>query len=232
MIIGVTGSFGTGKTTVANLFGKHGFEVINADELYHGIYEKDKALRNKIFREFGTLDRSKIKKIVFSDYKKLKRLNEITHPLIIQEIKKRAASIIKKQKDKNEKNKQIIANGDIRNKLMANIKNNETIKNKINKKMIDEKIEKSDAKIVLDVPLLIESNMQDMVDKIIVVKCDEKAQIQRLLKKKKYSEKDIRQIIKSQTPLKEKIKYADFVVDNSGAIEKTRKQVESIIENL
>ena len=47
MILGITGSFGSGKTTVASIFKKYGFEAINADKLYHGIYNKDKSLRNK-----------------------------------------------------------------------------------------------------------------------------------------------------------------------------------------
>ena len=188
MIIGITGNFGSGKTTVSNMFRKHGFEVINADKLYHGIYNKNKVLRNKIKKEFGTLNRNEIKKIVFNDYKKLKKLNEITHPIIIKGIKNKIQEI---QKNKND-----------------------------------------GVKIALDVPLLIEAKMQNMFDKIIVVKCDEKTQIKRLLKKGKHSEEEIKNIIKSQMPIEEKIKYADFVVDNSDALEKTNNQIEAIIKNI
>ena len=35
MIIGITGSFGSGKTTVSNLFKKYGFTIIDVDKLYH-----------------------------------------------------------------------------------------------------------------------------------------------------------------------------------------------------
>src|SRR3989338_543 len=187
MIIGITGAFGSGKTTVANIFKKYGFEVINADELYHGIYGRDEKLKNKIIKEFGALDRSKIKKIVFNDSKKLKKLNEITHPIIIKEIK---------------------------NKIKEIKENNQS------------------AKIVLDVPLLIEAKMQGMVDKIIVVKCDEKIQIKRLLNKGKHTKEEIRNIINSQMPIGEKLKYADFVVDNSGKIGKTEGQIKDIVAKL
>ena len=95
MIIGITGSFGSGKTTVANIFRNYGFKVINVDRLYHHIYNKP-LLKSKIKKEFGTTNRNKIKKIVFSDSKKLKRLNKITHPLIIKEIKKSILKINKK----------------------------------------------------------------------------------------------------------------------------------------
>lgn len=185
MILGITGSFGSGKTTVSNIFKKYGFEVINADKLYHGIYNKNKALRNKIKKEFGTLDRSKIKKIVFNNYKKLQKLNKITHPIIIN-----------------------------------------TLKKQINR------INKNNKKIAIDVPLLFEAKMQNMFDKIIVVKCNEKTQIKRLLKKKKYSKKEIMQIIRSQMPIEEKVKYADFVLDNSKTIKETEKQVHTILSSL
>ena len=170
------------------MFRKHGFEVINADKLYHGIYNKNKVLRNKIKKEFGTLNRNEIKKIVFNDYKKLKKLNEITHPIIIKGIKNKIQEI---QKNKND-----------------------------------------GVKIALDVPLLIEAKMQNMFDKIVVVKCDEKTQIKRLLKKGKHSEEEIKNIIKSQMPIEEKIKYADFVVDNSKSIEESRRQIWAIIKNI
>ena len=72
----------------------------------------------------------------------------------------------------------------------------------------------------------------NLVDKLIVVKCDKKEQIKRILKKGKYSKKEIEQIIKSQIPINEKIKKADFVVDNSKSINETEKQVNLIISSL
>lgn len=183
MIIGITGSFGSGKTTVSNLFRNYNFKIINVDKLYHNIYNKDKSLQNKIKKEFETLNRSKIKKIVFNDYKKLKKLNSITHPIIIKELNK----IIKHSNKKN---------------------------------------------LVIDIPLLIEVKATNLVDKIVVVKCKKEIQIKRILKKKKHSKKEINNIIKSQMPFKEKIKYADFIVDNSFSINKTKSRVNNIIKDL
>jgi dephospho-CoA kinase len=176
MIIGVTGSFGTGKTTVSKMFSKHGFKVINVDKLYHGIY--DKSLKTKIKKEFGTAKRSQLKKIVFNNSKQLKKLNKITHPIIIKELKQ----TIKKTKNK---------------------------------------------KIIVDIPLLFESKLEKMFDKLVVVKCSKKEQIKRILKKKKYTKKEIQQIINSQMSLKNKIKKADFVVDN-----KIRKEAEKQVRTL
>jgi len=95
MIIGITGTFGSGKTTVANMFKKYGYKIINVDKLYHSIFKNNDMLKNKIKKEFGTIDRNRLKKIVFNDSKKLKKLNGITHPIIISSINKEI-SIIKK----------------------------------------------------------------------------------------------------------------------------------------
>src|SRR3989344_6696037 len=141
MIIGITGSFGSGKTTVSNLFKKYGFTIIDVDKLYHDDFYKNHRLRNRIKKELGTLDRNELKKIVFSDYSKLKRLNGITHPVIIKMMKKE----IQKLKKADEK-KPIASKINI-------IKNNKKTKN-VNKKSkeIINKKNNSDVKIVVDVP--------------------------------------------------------------------------------
>lgn len=103
MIIGITGIFGSGKTTVAGLFARHGYKVINADEIGHWLLNK-KPIKDKVIKEFGSsiltnknIDRKKLKNIVFYSHKKLIKLNKIIHKPIIDEIK----SIIKKSKNKN-----------------------------------------------------------------------------------------------------------------------------------
>ena len=211
MIIGITGSFGSGKTTAANMFRRYGFKVIDADKLYHENFYKNHPLRNKIKKEFGTSDRSKLKKIVFSDYSKLRKLNRLTHPVIIEMMKKE----IQKIKDANKKIP-----------LIKKTKKNKIQKNYYNKKF-------DGVNIAVDIPLLFEAKMERLFDKIIVVKCDKKSQIKRILSKnKKYTKKEVEQIIKSQMPLKGKIKKADFVINNNNIIKNTENQIKNIVDSL
>src|SRR3989344_6481945 len=102
MIIGVTGIFGSGKSTVASLLKKKGFMHINADAIGHTLLQEP-SIHKKVVHEFGKgiisgkrIDRSKLKQIVFHDPSKLKILNRIIHPAILTEIRK----ILKKNKNR------------------------------------------------------------------------------------------------------------------------------------
>jgi dephospho-CoA kinase len=65
------------------------------------------------------------------------------------------------------------------------------------------------------------------VDKIVVVSASEQTQLRRL-EEKGMSREDAQNRIKSQLPLGEKIKSADFVINNDGPLEETKRQVEEI----
>jgi len=84
-----------------------------------------------------------------------------------------------------------------------------------------------DALIIKDIPLLFELTHPISVDKIIVVSASEQTQLRRL-EEKEMSQKDARNRMKSQLPLGEKIKSADFVINNDGTPEQTKRQVEEI----
>ncbi len=86
--------------------------------------------------------------------------------------------------------------------------------------------------VAINAPLLIEAGAQNLVDKIIVVWTDKKTQIERLMKRDNISYKEAEKRIKSQMPLSEKVKYGDYIIDNSGTPEETKKQVEKVYKEL
>src|SRR5699024_6531960 len=79
--------------------------------------------------------------------------------------------------------------------------------------------------IVLDIPLLIESKLQHMVDKVVVVYIPEELQLQRLMNRDGTEEKEALQRIKSQLPIEEKKNLADAVIHNEGSITETKEQL-------
>jgi dephospho-CoA kinase len=78
------------------------------------------------------------------------------------------------------------------------------------------------------VPLLIEKNLQSIFDKVLVVYVPEQQQIERLVERDGISRKEAAHMLKAQLPINEKLAYADFVVNNGGSMEETKKQVEEV----
>ncbi|VAW35155.1 Dephospho-CoA kinase [hydrothermal vent metagenome] len=77
--------------------------------------------------------------------------------------------------------------------------------------------------VVLDIPLLIESELEDKVDCVIVVYADEETRLRRLIKRDSLTKEEARARIAAQIPLKEKLKAADYIIDNNGERSKTLK---------
>jgi len=87
VIIGITGSFGSGKSTVARMLAKMGKGyLIDADRIAKKLVNGE--VRAKLIKEFGTFNSKKLAEMVFSDKARLKKLNAIVHPLVKKEISK------------------------------------------------------------------------------------------------------------------------------------------------
>ena len=192
-VIGLTGGIGSGKSTISAMLKNMGAYVIDEDILSRMIMQKGQKAYEDIIEAFcksiltrdGEIDRKKLGNIVFKDKSKLKKLNELTHPHIIDMTK---IQIIKAKKSY-----------DI---------------------------------IVVDAPLLIEAGMLDLVDTVWVVYVDKKTQIERVMHRDGITEKETLKRIDSQMCLDEKIKYADFVIDNTVPIEITQNKIKREYEKL
>jgi dephospho-CoA kinase len=86
--------------------------------------------------------------------------------------------------------------------------------------------------LIIDAALIYEAKMDRLMDKTIVVYINEDEQVKRLIRRNNLSKEEALQRIKSQIPMKEKVKMADYVIDNSSSLGKTKKQVEKIWEEL
>jgi len=89
-VVGLTGGIGSGKSTVADLFAARGVPIIDTDLIAHRVTAPGGAAMEHIARQFGasfvapdgSLDRAKMRALVFSDDTARGRLEAITHPLI------------------------------------------------------------------------------------------------------------------------------------------------------
>jgi len=188
--VGLTGSIGTGKSTVARLLEKEGAYVIDADKIVHNLFnrqdikDKIKKLFGDVFKKDGSVDRKKLAKIIFYNEKKKKQLEALLHPEVSKEIKRFFIRV--KEKD-------------------------------------------PDAVAVAEVPLMIETGSYKEYDVVVVVYAPFELQLQRLIKKGMDKDEAIKRI-KSQMPPEEKVKYADFVMNNTG--ENLQTQVKELYMKL
>lgn len=86
--------------------------------------------------------------------------------------------------------------------------------------------------IVLDVALLIEMGVKYEVEKIIVVYSEAGQQLERLMKRDNLTRAEAQKRLSCQMDIKEKLKYADYVIDNSGDIESTLEQARELYAEL
>jgi len=101
LVIGVTGGFGTGKSTVANFFAGLGARCIDADEIVHRLLSSRGRIYKKIIAQFGrgvlaidgSIDREKLGKMVFANQLLLNKLNALIHPEVIRIIRKRIDAV-------------------------------------------------------------------------------------------------------------------------------------------
>ena len=92
--------------------------------------------------------------------------------------------------------------------------------------------EDPDRLIVADVPLLFESGLESYFDKIMVVYVPRDEQKRRLMARDSLTEEEAEQRLKAQMDIEEKKRRADIVIDNSGPLDETERQLDRIWRDL
>jgi dephospho-CoA kinase len=194
IIVGLTGSIASGKSTVAGIFKELGACLIDFDVLAREVVRPHLKAWEGIVEHFGTavlnedstINRGMLAEIVFNDPAKLEKLNEIVHPAVFEEGKRRLEEIRRNNPE---------------------------------------------AIVVLDIPLLLETGYRTLVDKVVVVYSGEENQMKRLMGRGLNPE-EAEKRLRAQMPLAEKVKRADFVIQNDGSLAQTRRQVERVYQEL
>ncbi len=104
--VGLTGGIASGKSSVARLLEQKGAKFVESDRLAHQLLKKGTPTWKKIVHAFGeeildtskSIDRKKLAKVVFSQPKKLRHLEQILHPPVIAEIQKWLAGCQKEKR--------------------------------------------------------------------------------------------------------------------------------------
>jgi dephospho-CoA kinase len=185
MIIGLTGTIGSGKSLVASILEELGAFVIDTDVIARKVVlPGSKGWRaivdiwgEDVLAEDKSIDRKKLAEIVFKNEPDRLRLNGILHPLIGEETAAEIASA------------------------------------------------PAGSHIVLVVPLLFESGFDRLARQNWVVSSDDNKLIERICARDGCTPKQALARIEAQMSQQEKIRRAHVVIDNSGDIEHTQRQV-------
>jgi dephospho-CoA kinase len=195
-IIGLTGNFGMGKSTVLRLFSKLGAFTFSADKFVHNILESPVIIR-KITKVLGreiltfnsgniSINKKRVADIIFNAPHKRKALEKIIHPEVLKSIKMTSSDIQSREPS---------------------------------------------ALIIFEVPLLLEAGYARHFNKTIVVYCNRETAITRLTRKG-FSRNEVLKRMRSQMPIAEKKKHADFLIDNNNGAGNTALQVKHIFQEL
>jgi dephospho-CoA kinase len=195
LIVGLTGSMGSGKTTAASILKELGASIIDADAICRELVLPNQPAWEEITHTFGkailnedqTIDRTRLANIVFSDKSKKILLENILHPKVFAEEMRLCGQIFK---------------------------------------------DDPQSVVIIDAALLIESGNLKKVDKVIVVTCDQESLIRRAMKRSTLTREEATLRIQNQMPQEEKVKHADYILQNDGNHEDFKAKVQKLYTEL
>ena len=192
MIIGVTGTSGSGKTTISYLLReKLKCNVVNADSIAKGLSKKGNDYYNDIVEYFGEeildeeqeINRPLLAEIIYGDEEKRKKLNSITNNHVVDIIKKEAF-----------------------------------------------KFEEDNGIVVIDVPRLIETNLNRICNIVISVLADVDIKLERICKRDDMDIERAKQRLRIQPKDEYYINNSDYVVITNG--DNAGEQIDNIVSQI
>lgn len=188
--VALTGNIASGKSSVQKIIEMSGFDVLDTDEVGHGLLSVKNSELMKAFGSEnvldtdGNFDRKKLGELVFNSPEKLELLNSIIHPQVRKEIE----GYFEQQQDA--------------------------------------------PFVFVAIPLLFETGMEDLFDKIIIVYAEDELRLKRLIARNGYTRDYAKKRMLSQIPQEEKFALVDYIIDNNGTEEDLFNSTREVLEDL
>ena len=200
--VGLTGGIAVGKSAVGEMFAAQGVHVVQADEIAHQLMEPGEAVYQQVVDHFGSA-------ILNPDGNVNRaRLAELAFgaagkPSRVEELNQIVhPAVVRRQED-----------------WMADVGRRDP-----------------HAIAMVEAALILEAKMAKGFDRLIVVTCHPEQRVQRWAQRLKVDQetahREVARRMAAQLPDEEKIKAADYVVDNSGSLDETERQVNAIYSDL
>jgi dephospho-CoA kinase len=205
--VGLTGGIAVGKSVVGEMFVALGAHLVQADRIAHSLMQPGEAVYNEVVRHFG-------REILNPDGSiNRARLAEAAFGPANVDEGKRASRI------------------DELNRIVHPV----VIRSQ-DEWMHDVGLQDPHAVAIVEAALLLEAGAAKRFDRLIVVTCTDDQRVARFAARQKMdfesARKEVVRRMAAQLPDEEKIKAADFVIDNSGSLDHTREQAREIWEKL
>ncbi len=223
-IVGLTGGIGSGKSTVARMFGELGVHWVDADDVAREVVEPGTAALARIAEHFGdeilttdgALDRAQLRGIVFEKPEERKWLEGLLHPVIRDELIRQLKNPLSDTSDRPGPSP---ARGE----------------GKVCSSPSPASGAGSFASIpyvLLVSPLLLETDQHELVDRIVVIDVPEETQIARTMARDTNNREQVERIIAAQMPRAKRLERADAVIDNDRPMDEVERQVRDLHERL
>ncbi|MFP4057367.1 MAG: dephospho-CoA kinase [Candidatus Brocadiia bacterium] len=192
-VIGLLGGIAAGKSTVAEMLGRLGASVVDADEIGHAVLNRPATRErittrwgNSVVDDSGKVDRRKLAETVFGDAEELAALESIIHPAIL---------------------------GAMREEIQRARSSPEVMA------------------VVVDAPLLLETELDGLCDVLVYVACPEDARRRRAAQRG-WSKEQLHRRESRQQPLQAKRQLAHYTIDGNAPPETTFRQVEELWQEI
>jgi dephospho-CoA kinase len=200
--VGLTGGVACGKSVVGEMFARRGIKVIQADLVAHQLMQPGQPVYREVVARFG-------REILNPD-------GTINRPRLAEAAFGEAAGASRIQELNRIVHPAVIARQDA---------------------WMDEAGRTDPHSVAMvEAALILEAGAKDRFDKLVVVTCTPEQRVERLARRMKIDSNSARREVDrrmaAQLPDQEKIKAADFLIDNSGSLDETEKQVAAVAAQL
>lgn len=205
--VGLTGGIASGKTVVGEMFVALGAHLVQADRIAHSLMQPGEAVYNEVVGHFG-------REILNPDLSVNRaKLAEVAFGPATAPENKRASRI--------EELNRIVHPVVIRSQ---------------DEWMYAISLQDPQGVAIVEAALILEAGVGERFDRLIVVTCNAEQRVARFAARQKIdleaARKEVVRRMAAQLPDEEKVKAADFVIDNSDSLERTREQVRQVWERL
>jgi dephospho-CoA kinase len=209
--VGLTGGIASGKSLVGEMFVALGAHLVQADRIAHSLMQPGEPVYNEVVRHFGreilnpdgSIHRAKLAEAAFGSAAAFDSTNESSRTSRIAELNRIVHPAVVRSQDE----------------WMRAVGQQDP-----------------HAVAIVEAALLLEAGAAHHFDHMIVVTCSEEQRVERFAARQKLSleaaRAEVRRRMAAQLPDSEKIKAAHFVVDNSGSVDHTRDQVQTVWKRL